>query len=307
MDFTRQRAISTALRLMGPGTLEKYMNRLVGPLILILCAQIPALAQIEQGTIAVVYYTPEKVIIAVDSREMLVGDDGRITHRDDECKIAALGDKMAFVAAGLAGYDNSGPKDKLLTWRNSGEAHQAYFDVVARSKDNMNRPIVWSVASRWGELVRSRVEELYEAQPNKVIDNAVKGLLTSAVFSGLNADASIVVLLVQITVGEKGIEVVGPKQITTNTCPPCGIGRSDIFLEFFQKTSERARDEAARWDIRKRQLSKAEFDRLWTIRFVDLTILLYPNPDEVGGIIDALELNRHGVTWIQRKDSCPAN
>ncbi len=133
------------------------------------------------------------------------------------------------------------------------------------------------------------------------------GLLTSGLFSGVDPRGHLVVLLVQLRLGMGGIETVAPKEITTETCPPCALGDGSIFLEFFNKTSERARDEAARWEIRKRQLSKVEFDRLWTIRFVDLTILLYPNVNEVGGFIDALELTQKGVTWIERKENCPAN
>ena len=266
-----------------------------------------AFSQAEHGTIAVVYYTPSKIIIAADSRVLLGTDDTDTRHEDNACKVAALGDKIVFVSAGYSGYNRNGPLDALPTWRVSDEAHQAYSDVFAELKNKASKPAVTLVAARWGELIRAHITDLYSIRPKAIADLAVDGLLTSAIFSGTSADGHLIVLLVQLKLGTNGVEVVGPKEITTETCPPCALGDGSIFLEFFSKTSERARDEAARWAIRKRQLSQTEFDRLWIIRFVDLTILLYPSPNEVGGFIDALELTPQGVTWIQRKDNCPAN
>ncbi len=64
----------------------------------------PAFSQLVHGTIAVVYYTPEKLVIAADSRGQLAGINGTV-HEDDECKVGALGDKIVFVASGNVGYD----------------------------------------------------------------------------------------------------------------------------------------------------------------------------------------------------------
>jgi hypothetical protein len=125
--------------------LDKHMNRVIGAVLLILIVYDSALSQIDSGTIAVMYYTPEKIIIAADSREKVVGNDGRTTHRDDECKLSSLGNKIAFVASGFSGYDKKGPGDKLSTWRASAEAHQAYSDVLAQLKNTTSRRVVWLV------------------------------------------------------------------------------------------------------------------------------------------------------------------
>lgn len=281
----------------------KTLVEVVGAILII---QGLAFPQIVRGTVAVVYYTSGKLIIAADSRAQLDGGDATV-HEDNECKVAALGDKIVFVAAGFTGYDRNGPADKLATWRASGEAHEAFSDVLTQLQNKANKSLVALIAARWGERVRSHIADLYAIRPKAITDSLFEGLLTTALFSGADADGHLTVLIVQLRLGTGGIEVVGPKEVAANGCPPCSLGRGSILFEFFNKTTERARDEAARWEIRKRQLSTTEFDRLWTIRFVDLTILLYPDPREVGGFIDALELTPKGVTWIQRKDSCPEN
>ena len=83
--------------------------------LLILSAWSPHIdAQELHGTIAVVRYDSTRVIVAADSRHKLV--KGVDTFQNDlACKIAALGEHVVFVAAGLDGYDNQGPRDSLLT------------------------------------------------------------------------------------------------------------------------------------------------------------------------------------------------
>ena len=277
------------------------MVKTAAAVILVSLVSLQAFGQVRRGTIAVVYYTPSKVIIAADSR--LTFDNGVINkHNDGECKVAALGNEIVFVSAGFDGYDRTHPGDLIPSWRGTEEAHRAYVESSPKHS-------LWSIAAGWGELVRRRISALNAVDPRRLAKSAEGGLLTSAIFAGTATGKKITVLLVQIKISESStgstIDVAGPKEISPDTCPPCSLGKGQIFTEFLEKTTERARDEAARWKIRSDTTTKSEFDRWKIVRLVDLTILLHPDQDSIGGYIDALELKRGGsVKWIQHKPQC---
>lgn len=101
-------------------------------------------AQERRGTIAVVRYDPTRVIVAADSRHNL-GKGVGTSQNDLACKVAVLGAHVVFVAAGLVGYDNNGPRDRLQTWRAADEARHAgrmFMPLLSRS------PLTPTVESR---------------------------------------------------------------------------------------------------------------------------------------------------------------
>jgi hypothetical protein len=59
-------------------------------------------AQARTGTIAVVNYKLDRIIIAADSRSNFDKNDSS-ERNDHECKIVALGTQATFLAAGFVG------------------------------------------------------------------------------------------------------------------------------------------------------------------------------------------------------------
>src|SRR5258708_6794619 len=74
-------------------------------------------AQIERGTVIVVHFSKDKIVVAADSLN-LAGEPGN-EKTVYGCKIAALSGNMLFAASGLAG---KGPSDSLPGWMAIGEA-----------------------------------------------------------------------------------------------------------------------------------------------------------------------------------------
>jgi hypothetical protein len=269
-----------------------------------IASTVPTGAEEEHGTIAVVRYSLSRLMIAADSRTNL-GTRSNTTTNDGACKVASLGEHAAFVASGLVGYDNNGPRDLLDTWRATDEARRVYAHLLKRDSEWQDDRLD-EFAMAWGNLVRSRVAALAHFNPLAVRSSVVNGLLTTALVA-TGRGKRIRAVVVQIGIDSDGrIALLPLRRIEPEVCPPCALGRGEIVTEFLGLTSERARVEAARFARETRTLAEDERERRRVLRLVQLTINLLPDRNEVGGPIDALELRASGgVHWIQRKLGCP--
>jgi len=278
----------------------RHIGAFLRALVFLLGAAVSASAQITTGTIGVIYYTNDKIIMAADSRG--TSSDG--TRTDAECKIAALGNDMIFVSTGVGGYDSGDPRSPTRSWRNADEAHRVYERLSAGGS---RHPSVAEVASEWSNIIVRNEMFLYERIPQQVLDAATDSVLTEAMFGGTADDGSLLVISTDIVVhpdasppitAEIGMEL-----------PPGSvgvIGKKEIFSEFFQVASDRAKAEAARWEKESARFPTDDREFFRMLRLIDLTIT-YDQSGEVGGAIDAVELGLgKGIRWRQRKAVCPA-
>src|SRR5260370_31768748 len=83
----------------------------------------PLHAQAERGTVIVVYFSKDKIVVAADSLTLIKG--GGTEKQEYSCKIATLGKNMLFAAAGRTGY-RKGAFDPLPEWTAIGEAQRIY-------------------------------------------------------------------------------------------------------------------------------------------------------------------------------------
>jgi hypothetical protein len=262
-----------------------------------------AAAQTKHGTIAVVYYPEEnanKIVMAADSRELF----GKGRPPDDaSCKIAAPYGKLLFVSSGFGGYHNGGFTDPVQTWWNADEIRHAY-DIISPQQTTARGRLVGS-AQEWGKLVAAHLQLLFQWHPEMVLADARKnenGGLTKAFIGGLDDDGQM--LLIKTTVSLHG-DVVSYEARGVG-CPNslCPLGDTAIAEEFINKTSPRAKSEATRWKPPTK--SKPEdYEILKTMRFVQLAIR-YGGPDsDVGGKVDAVEMEKSGnVRWFAIKNNC---
>ena len=271
--------------------------------LLVLAAMAPLSdAQERHGTIAVVLYEAKRLIVAADSRNNL-GKGVGTSQNDLACKIAALGKYAVFVASGLTGYDNAGPRDRIETWRATDEAHSVYARLV-KERGEWQDEYLDEFARSWSDVVQSRIAELARFAPLTVRTWAVDGLLTTAL-AATGRGKNIQVILIQIGIEDGKIQVTTLRRIGPEVCPPCVLGRGEIVTEFVGLTTERARIEAGRLARETSGLSDDEREVRRIIRLVDLTIKLLPDNTDVGGPIDALELRAgEPLRWIQRKSVC---
>lgn len=278
--------------------LAYFMSALLALLLLAAMAQRSA-AQEKHGTIAVVQYKAKRLIVAADSRNNL-GNGVGAQQNDLACKVAALGKYAVFVAAGLTGYDNAGPMDRMETWRATDEARGVYARLV-KEHGKWRDEYLDEFARYWGEVVQSRVADLSRLAPLTVHTAAVAGLLTTAlVATGRGKNIQVIVIQIGIMDGE--VQMITPHRVDPKLYT---LGRGEIVAEFVGLTTERAKTEAERLARETSGVSDNEREVRRIIRLVDLTIKLLPNGNDVGGPIDALELRAgEPLRWIQRKSGC---
>jgi hypothetical protein len=82
-----------------------------------------AFAQVQHGTVIVVNFTKDKVIIAADSRA--INSDTRRPPDDCRCKISAFGRKIVFTTSGTAVFVKGSTSDPVEGWDNSQIANCA--------------------------------------------------------------------------------------------------------------------------------------------------------------------------------------
>jgi len=83
------------------GCLKSHMKKFVWCLLAIAALVASAFPQIPHGSIGVVYYSDDKIVMAADSREIHTEGEG---PADTYCKIAAFSSKLVFVSSGSVEY-----------------------------------------------------------------------------------------------------------------------------------------------------------------------------------------------------------
>jgi hypothetical protein len=184
-----------------------------GPFLLIFLAvaSSPTLAQIQHGTIGVVYYTKDKIIVAADSR--VLPSFVNASPDDNECKVTTPYGKLVFVSSGAAAYHNGGVAGSVQSWSNIEEIHRAYSTTSLLYSTNYDRIMgtAESIASNWQSLLLEH--------PDVVIDAARmgNGILTRAIMGGFDNDGTLVIGEVAVSYQE-GLSTI---QFSTNglSCP----------------------------------------------------------------------------------------
>ena len=276
----------------------------VGGILLSMIATAPVSGQPVHGTIAVVKSETLRLLIAADSRHNF-GKGAGSYKNDTACKIAALGEHVSFVSAGLVGYDNAGPRDQLATWRATDDA-RSHFAQLVEDRGEWKNVYLDALAISIGRSLATHITELARYAPTTIQSAAVGNLLTTALFAtGRGKDIGVVV--VQVGVDEhKRVQLLPPRRITPEICPPCTLGRGEIVTEILGLSTQRARVEMSRLQRELAKLPDNEQEIRRITRLVELSIAWLPDDAGVGGPVDVLEL-RAGkrARWIQRKPQCP--
>jgi hypothetical protein len=148
--------------------------------------------QVHHGTVGVIYFTDDKIVMAADSRDTQVLYGQTLTPIDSACKVASLGGEALFVSSGATGYShNAGIEhDPVPEWKNIDEAHRAYAEIF--NKFGTARGHVEDIANEWGSLAAYRFNYLNTFHP-EIIREAQQfqtlgadGAITGAMFGGLD-------------------------------------------------------------------------------------------------------------------------
>lgn len=291
--------------------MDKQMK--FGFLLVLICSSL-AVSEVNHGTIAVIYYTQDKIIVASDSRALFYSDR---PPDDTQCKIAAFDGKFLFVSAGLAGSVRRRVDDPVPPWTNQDLARLAYD----RLRGFPAAYPVKSMAAEWTELELNNLKLLYRNHPEHILraaDMSPHGTIVDAIFGGIE-NGLLRLFAVQVRYDKTQVPPMRVSVSNYIDCPEetanfCAMGESEIALEFLRQTSERARFEAKTWGPspevapRDRNIAKAVRVIELTIRYQTGRVFRGHKQKLVGGPIDAVELDRSGsLHWYRKKKNCPEN
>lgn len=263
-----------------------------------------AIAQSISGTIVVLNSSQDEIVVAADSRSV-----NRVTYLDNECKIAALGNKLVFSASNITGYG------RLLSGQHAWEANavaRKEFLRLTREQTTQNLPL--ELAKAWGEDVKEQIRADLIRDREGVLSGIKDNVLTNGLFAGFDAGGILIVtgqVTYRITDDGKPITDFSIRNIFTKPPIKWIMGETQIADEYrFAQTPR-----AIRWqqEIAARFRPGEDPIAFNAIELVALTIKYHfggatngPLMSTVGGAIDAVRLTRtKGIQWIHRKDNCP--
>jgi hypothetical protein len=248
---------------------------------------------LSSGTVLVFGVESDRIVIAADSRSEV---EGRL-HSDNDCKIVALSSKLLIATSGISQYVPNDSSTK--PWSAVGLARQ----IVRSTSDAHPRDF----AEAWAARLR---DQLYATFP--LTAETLHSWPGDALFSGLvgGVSPSGGPELFQVAVRFDNTDLrkkpwTSIEEMTPARCRPfCAIGRYEIASEMQQGLTPRARIESETTRKQLQLLRPEKRLEAMAIRLVDLTILYGPDKNQVGGPVDAAEITRAGVRWVQCKSIC---
>jgi hypothetical protein len=255
------------------------------------------------ASVIVIDHTPERIIVATDSRGVSVfGGTGTASLSDSECKVFALGSHAVFVIAGHSSYVRSEPND-APTWHSQREAQRLFEDAV-KGSGGWNDAMLDDLALSWRNSTAVHMDRLRHANLKQFRDATGNDIRAHAVFASA-ASNSVQAVYVEATLTKDGkVSVFGPRPIQCGV-KPCILGYNQIADEYLNRSSQRAKEEVDRWEQETTGLPEIERARRRAVSLVEVTIAHDPTR-HVGGPVDVLELRAgQKVMWIRRKSWCP--
>jgi len=258
-------------------------------------------AEVQSGTVIVVYFSQDKLIMAADSRS---GFTDR-ANSDEICKIIAPNHKFLFAVAGIAAATDK--TNSFLTWDGQDEARRAYDKTIGAFSE-APPDLIERIATSWGQTIQQNIVRLYfsDIATFKSRLKQPKGMLSLGVFGGRNPNGSLRLITAEIDYDESFLPPIR-LTVTTQSCVEnvniCAFGEVSVPAEYVNLVSDRAKKERAGWDPSP-AFPKEDWDILRVIRLVDLTIA-FDKTGRVGGGIDAAQISQDGtLRWYQRKENC---
>jgi hypothetical protein len=283
-----------------------YIALVEGLLLHLLAAN--AFSQTKFGTIILLLYSADKVVMVADSRVELRGKEDAV-FRDNECKLFELNKKLIVGITGITGRDFR-PGEKGEPWDIIEYLKRDAGSIVNTSPDD----VAEAMAGRWSQTLRTLLDKEF-ADPTSPIADLNTHLLSSATFAGVSRSGDLSVYTVAATcctvvLGNKRALVDIKLQQPTNDGYPIGalgiaVGFS-ILNELIENKTARAQAENREWNKQAPSIPARDRDARLTAHFVD-AIIRFSGDKRVGGPIDILELDRGGYRWVERKTACQAS
>jgi hypothetical protein len=245
------------------------------------------------GTVVVIGWSQTEIVIAVDSR----GFDDKAKYRDDICKIVRLDDHSVFTAAGNIIHARAG----RALWNAQAEAASAFKEAQTTAGPRLLK----RAAKDWGDRMVAGINQALTMDPSGSQLMLENNIFLTGVFIGFENGLT---AMYQVEI----VFAPGTRQARQNFYTErhrhaiqfAALGRNEIVTEVVADKTHFARVEQRKWAAAERNIPLRDRDVRWAIRLVQLTMEDDPKKADVGGPIDALEITRRGIRWVERKPEC---
>jgi hypothetical protein len=256
----------------------------------------PLQAQVERGTVIVVYFSQEKIVVASDSLNLKI--EAGSEQRECGCKIVALSRTTLFAATGYTGH-RKGVLDPSPGWTAIDEAKRIF---------NLTDDVT-ALSAHWANALAGHVNlELTIPESRKQIEKVARengGTVTNGLFLSAPVGSDLQVTLAKITYAgspapeaEKNSEnITQEKAATAPMGPYFAVGLVDTVAEYVRLRSDRAKSEVEKWNQEQQSL-QGDKEAFRTKRLVELAIE-NDRTGYIGGKIDVAVLPKNGtLQWI---------
>ena len=266
-------------------------------------------AQITSGTVIVLNFTEDKLIVAADSRGSHINRDR--PPDDSQCKLAQFNHKLLFASTGAAGYIRRDTRDTTPGWENTVVARDAVRETFKRQHGKID---IESASAAWAQKLISNWSVLYGNNRPLVIKaaEAGHGVITAGFFAQAKK-SKIAWILALITFDSSRAQPISALPVyELSFCWPCGqttghkICAGGEVAAATQFCSELDSQKATVKGMRSQQ-SGWTAEEILPFRVAKMAAACDLN-GTIGGPIDAIEITTSGtIRWLRRKCNCPEN
>jgi hypothetical protein len=277
------------------GMTNQVTNKLLASIFLTLACSVGAQDGLRSttGTVVVIGWSRAKIVIAVDSR----GFDDNEKYRDDICKIVELDGHSVFTAAGNIIHAHNG----RALWN----AQKAAMHAFQEAQSTGTQRLLKAAARSWGEHMVTTINQALKDDPagsKLMLDKNI--FLTGAFLGFENGSTAMYQVEIVFDPSTQQAKESSYTERHTTTIEFGALGRNEIVNEIVADKTRFAKTEQRKWISAERDIPIKDRDVRWAIRLVQLTMEYHPQRSDVGGPIDALEIARRGIRWVERKTGC---
>jgi hypothetical protein len=246
------------------------------------------------ATSIVVQLSPNRILVAADTRAGKSTNGGPKFFEDTQCKIAPLGNVAAFAHTGDAGYI-SGPSDSVASWDSLSDANEAY----AQEGGNLI-----ATGDNWAARAKRHFASFYSANPERLKQIAHAGtnnILLSALFSGYQ-DGKPILAIYNVYLDEGGSTPVLDRHrvFYARELPYTSHAVTEELIEGHSERTEAAN---AAWLEKLKSIPPSEV----YFRRIEFLIQFTANYDEaVGKQVNVLEISPDKKPTWRLNPACPA-
>jgi hypothetical protein len=257
---------------------------------------------IRHGTVVIIYFSDERVVLAADSRSTFSG--GRHGYEDAQCKVSDLGRSVIFAGSGVSAFE-FGPGQLTTPF----DTYKTAL-LTSRSLQSGTADRAKATAEGWAKQVKAALDEQLNKHPEEIVSSlhGSSHLLASGIFAGMSPDG-LTVYSAAVNCECSGRRKYSSIQITKlprskYALPAAVLGTAEaqaLFDEVMAGDSPRAQAERANWPI---SVDEKHYAVTVTARTAEF-ILRHSKDDTIGGPIHVIELTRDGqVRWIRKEKFC---